>query len=313
MVPAVLLLLAGAAVLGVGAGALMRGLARMLFAGGASSRTVGLALLGVQAGPIMVALLAAARGTPAFAVGVTLGAAGYLVSGGLGAGLLLSRRPTPSPSPAAVILPGLPLLSAALVVSDGVVGRSEGAGLLIMFAVYQFAMAIDDRLPVARGEELRRVAGRGLRIPASVLTGIGLATAAVGAEVLLWGGRSLLGHSGLRAGFVAAAILGPLSALAGLRSCLPTVGADDPSARAATAAAGQALSAVAALTAGTLGVAALIRPLSSDASASFAAIGAATVYAPIATTFAARGRAGRVAGLLAVAAAAAWALAAGHF
>jgi len=313
VVPAVLLLLAGAAVLGVGAGALTRGLARMLFASGASPRAVGLALLGVQVGPVMVVLLAAARGTPAFAVGVTLGAAGYLVSGGLGAGLLLGRRPTPSPSLAAVLLPGLPLLSSALVVSDGVVGRSEGAGLLIMFAVYLFAMAVDDRLPVARGEELRRAAGRGLRIPATVLTGIGLATAAIGAEVLLWGGRSLVGHSGLPAGFVAAAILGPLSGLAGLRSCLPTPGAGDPGGRDATAAAGQALSAVAALTAGTLGVAALIRPLSADASASFAAIGVAAVYAPIATAFAARGRAGRAAGLMAVSAAAAWALAAGHF
>jgi Ca2+/Na+ antiporter len=310
VVLAVLLLLAGAAVLSVGAGALTRGVARMLFAGGASPRVVGLSLLGVQAGPIIVVLLAAARQTPSFAVGASLGSAAYLVCGGLGAGLLLGRRPTPSPSLVTVLMPALPLVSAALVVSDGVVTRTEGAGLLIMFAIFQFLVSVDDRLITTRGEELRRAAGRGLRIPAAVLTALGLAAAAVGAEALLWGGRETVAHSGLAAGFVAAAMVGPLSSLAGLRACLPSAGPDDPTGRRGSAAAGQSLATVSSMAAGALGLAALIHPLSADGSASFAAIGLAGVYAPLAAAFAALGRAGRIAGGAAVAVAAVWVLAA---
>jgi Ca2+/Na+ antiporter len=308
VVLAVLLLLAGAAVLTVGASALTRGVARMLLAGGASPRTVGLSLIGVQAGPVIVALLAAARQTPSFAVGVCLGSAAYLVAGGLGAGLLLGARPTASPSLVAVLLPALPLVSAALVVSDGVVLRTEGAGLLIMFGIFQFVIAVDEGLITTRGEELRRAAARGLRIPPAVLTAIGVAAAVVGAETLLWGGRGLVGHSGLAAGFVAAAMLGPLSSLGGLRGCIPTADPDDPEGRHASAAAGQAFAAVASMAAGALGLAALIHPLSADGTASFAAIGLTGVYAPIAAVFVARGRAWRAAGLVAVAVAAVWVL-----
>jgi hypothetical protein len=313
VVLAVLLLLAGATVLGVGAGALTRGIARMLFAGGVSPRVVGISLLGVQAGPVIVALLAAARATPSFAVGVCLGSAAYLVAGGLGGGLLLGRTPTPSPSLVTVLAPALPLISAALVVSDGAVVRSEGAGLLIMFAIFQFVVAVDDELITTRGEELRRAASRGLRIPPSVLTGLGLLAAAVGAVALLWGGRGLTGHSGLTAGFIAAAMLGPLSSVAGLRSCLPVTGPQDPGGRRSTAAAGQAFATVSSMAAGTLGLAALIHPLVADGAAQFAAIALAGVYAPLAAAFAARGRAGRVAGLAAVAIAAVWVLVAARF
>jgi cation:H+ antiporter len=313
VVLAILLLLAGGAVLGLGASALTRGVARTLFAGGASPRVVGLALLGVQAGPLLATLLAAARGTPSFAVGIALGSAGYLVCGGLGAGLLLGRRPTPSPPLVAVLLPGLPLVSVAIVVSDGLVERTEGLGLLILFAVFEYVMAADRRLVEARGEQLRKAAARGLSIPAAALTGIGVAAAVVGGVTLLWGGRTLFGHSGLAAGFIAAGIVGPLSALGGLRSCLPGAGTDEASAAASTLAAGNAFCSIASMAAGALGLAALIHPLVADGPAAFASAGLAGVYAPIAVVFAARGKAGRVAGALSVAAAVIWALVAIRF
>jgi len=313
VVLAVLLLLAGAAVLGLGASALTRGVARTMFAGGASPRVVGIVLLGVQAGPLLATLLAAARGTPSFAVGVAFGSAGYLVCGGLGAGLLLSRRPTPSPPLVAVLLPCLPLVSAAIVVSDGLAERAEGVGLLLLFGVFQYVMGADGRLVEARGEQLRKTAARGLSIPPAGLAGIGVAMAVVGAVTLLWGGRTLVGHSGLAAGFVAAGILGPLSALGGLRSCLPGAGTDEASTEAATLAAGNALCSIASMAAGALGLAAIIHPLFADGPATFAAAGLAGVYAPVAAAFAFRGKAGRVAGGLSVAAAVIWALVAIRF
>jgi cation:H+ antiporter len=313
VVLAVLLLIAGAAVLGLGAGALTRGVARTLFAGGASPHVVGLVTLGVQAGPLLATLLAAARATPSFAVGIAFGSAGYLVCGGLGAGLLLGRRPTPSPPLVSVLLPGLPLVSAAVVVYDGVITRGEGVGLLILFAVFQYVMAADRRLVEARGEQLRKSAARGLSIPPAGLTGIGIAAAVVGAVTLLWGGRTLVGHSGLAAGFVAAGIVGPLSALGGLRGCLPGAGTDEASTQAATLAAGNAFCTVAFMAAGALGLAAIIHPLVADGPAAFAAAGLAGVYAPLAVAFTARDRAGRIAGAIAIAAAVIWALVAIHF
>ena len=130
---------------------------------------------------------------------------------------------------------------------------------------------------------------------------------------LLWGGRTLVGHSGLAAGFVAAAILGS-AVRTGWTALVPSgAGTDDASAAAASVAAGNALAASPSLAAGALGLAALIHPLVADGSASFASIGLAGVYAPLAVAFAARGRAGRIAGGLAVAAAVIWALVAIHF
>jgi Ca2+/Na+ antiporter len=313
VVLAVFILLVGAAVLAFGASALTRGVARTMFAGGASPRVVGLVLLGIQVGPLLAVLLAAARATPSFAVGAAFGSAGYLVCGGLGAGLLLSRRPTLSPPLTAVLLPCLSLVSAAVVVSDGLVERAEGLGLLLLFGVFQYVMAADGQLVEARGEQLRKAAARGLSIPPAGLTGIGIAAAVVGAVTLLWGGRTLVGHSGLAAGFVAAGILGPLSSLGGLRSCLPAPGADEASVEAATLAAGNALCSIAAMAAGALGLAAIIHPLVADGPATFAAAGLAGVYAPIAAAFVARGRAGRVAGGLSIAAAVIWALVAIRF
>jgi len=265
--------------------------------------------------PLRIALiLAAARGEAPFATGIALGSAGYLVAAGLGAGLMLSGRPSSSPPALAVVLPGIPLLAAGIAVGDGVVTRVEGVGLVVMFVVYLAVMAVDGPVAHARGEQLRRASIRGLRVPSLLLCAAGVVAAAAGAWVLLGGGHRLLGHSGLSAGFIGAAFIGPLSALGGLRSVLPVPRDPDGETEADDAEpAAEAFATLAGLGTGGLGLAALIHPLRLDGAAEFAAVGAAAVYVPTAVAFLIRGRAGRTAGILTVVLAVCWVLAAVHF
>lgn len=316
MVLAVILIVLGAAGLVAGADALTRGVCKSAFAAGASPSSVGIAFLGLEAGPVVVLALAAARGDSSFAAGIALGSAAYLVAAGLGAGLMMLRRSVPSPPVIAVLLPGIPLLAAGIAVGDGVVNRIEGVGLIVMFGIFLAVMGLDRSVSVSRGEHLRRGSSRGLRVPALLLSAIGVVAAVVGAEVLLNGGERLLVHSGLSAGFVGAALLGPLSALGGLRDVLPlTPSSEDraPTLPEEVQPAAQAYATLACLGAGALGLAALIHPLHVDGAAEFAAVAAAGVYVPSAVAFLARGRAGAAAGLIAVVLAVVWVLVAVHF
>jgi Ca2+/Na+ antiporter len=312
MVLAVILIALGTAALVFGGDAITRGICKSAFSGGATPSSVGLAFLGLEAGPLVILLLAAARGDSSFAVGIALGSSAYLIASGLGAGLMMSRRPSPSPPALAVVLPGIPLLAAGIAVGDGVVNRIEGAGLVVMFAVYLAVMGLDRSVPEAHGEQLRRASSRGLRVPALLLCGIGVVAAVVGAEVLLRGGDRLLTHSGLTAGFVGAALLGPLSALGGLRGVLPSPPPPGREQRPPTPEesepAAQAYATLACLGTGALGLAALIHPLQLDGTSEFTAVAAAAVYVPSAVAFLARGRAGAAAGLVTVALAVIWVL-----
>jgi len=317
VVLAVILIALGAAALVVGADAVTRGVCKSVFTAGVSPSSVGLAFLGLEIGPLVILALAAARGDSSIAAGIALGSAGYLVAAGLGAGLMMLRRSVPSPTAIAVVLPGIPLLAAGIAVGDGVVNRVEGIGLIVMFGIYLAVMGLDGSIPSARGDELRRGAARGLRVPALLLCAAGVVAAVVGAEVLLGGGERLLAHTGLSAGFVGAALIGPLSALGGLRDVLPAAPSSRPGRGAPSPEevepAAQAYATLACLGAGGLGLAAIIHPLRIDGAAQFAAVAAAAVYVPSAVAFLARGRAGPVAGFLGVVLAVIWVLVAVHF
>jgi cation:H+ antiporter len=305
---AILLLVAGTIVLGLGATALTRGAARVLLARGAPPRAVGLVFLGLNLGPLIATILASSTNRGSFAGGLPLGAAAYLMAAGLGTGLLLRSNPVRVPSLMTILLPAVPLAAAGVAVGDAYVTRVEGVGLLAMFAIYLFIMSIEEGVLDGRADAVRRDSVRGIRLPAAVLAAGGLAVALGGGEALLRGGTSILDHTGLSAGFVGAAFLGPLSALGGLRSVLPPQG-DDHERDTVDHSAGSLVS----LATGAVGLAAVIRPIAMDGTAAFAAVAASAVYVPIATILVTRGRAGRVAGLATVALAAVWVLVALRF
>jgi cation:H+ antiporter len=296
---AILLLVAGTIVLGLGATALTRGAARTLLARGAPPRVVGLVFLGLNLGPVIATLLASATERGSFAAGIPLGAAAYLMAAGLGTGLFLRSQPIRVPSLMTVLLPAVPLAAAGVAVGDSNVTRVEGVGLLAMFAIYLFIMGVEEGVLDGRADAVRRDSVRGIRLPATVLAAGGLVVALGGGEMLLRGGTSILDHTGLSAGFVGAAFLGPLSAVGGLRAVLPAHEHEGDTVA-------QSVGSMVSLATGTVGLAALIHPIPMDGTAAFAAVAVSAVYVPIATILVARGRAGRAAGLATLALAAVW-------
>jgi cation:H+ antiporter len=115
------------------------------------------------------------------------------------------------------------------------------------------------------------------------------------------GGVRLLHHTALTAGFIGAAIIGALAALdevllevLPLRRGVPEL------------ATGNLFGTVAAFSTGVLGLAALVRPLVVDSAANSAFLASAALYAVVATAFLARGRAGKLTGVILIALYAIW-------
>jgi cation:H+ antiporter len=292
MLVAISLLVAGAAVLTVGAEAAIRGAGRLAKARRISPFLLGALLFGVDVESVGAALIAAGRGQTALAAGEAFGTVVFLFSAAFGVALLLSPRPIESPSIQMVLLPAVTLLAGAAALADRVVSRPEGGALIGAYGIYLGMVILDGRGAQARAEEIVREAEEGPRVPPLVLLVGGLALVYAGASVLVNGGVRLLSMSGLAAGFVGAAIIGALASfdevfleVLPVRRGIPEL------------ATGNLLGTVAAFSTGVLGLAALVRPLEVDGAGATAFLAAAALYTVVATTFLARGRAGKVVGV----------------
>ena len=292
MLVAISLLVAGAAVLTVGAEAAIRGAGRLAKARRISPFLLGALLFGVDVESVGAALIAAGRGQTALAAGEAFGTVVFLFSAAFGVALLLSPRPIESPSIQMVLLPAVTLLAGAAALADRVVSRPEGGALIGAYGIYLGIVIVDGRGAQARAEEIVREAEEGPRVPPPVLLVGGLALVYAGASVLVNGGVRLLSMSGLAAGFVGAAIIGALASLDEVFLEVLPVRRGIPE-----LATGNLLGTVAAFSTGVLGLAALVRPLEVDGAGATAFLAAAALYTVVATTFLARGRAGKVVGV----------------
>ena len=292
MLVAISLLVAGAAVLTVGAEAAIRGAGRLAKARRISPFLLGALLFGVDVESVGAALIAAGRGQTALAAGEAFGTVVFLFSAAFGAALLLSPRPIESPSIQMVLLPAVTLLAGAAALADRVVSRPEGGALIGAYGIYLGIVIVDGRGAQARAEEIVREAEEGPRVPPLVLLVGGLALVYAGASVLVNGGVRLLSMSGLAAGFVGAAIIGALASLDEVFLEVLPVRRGIPE-----LATGNLFGTVAAFSTGVLGLAALVRPLEVDGAGATAFLAAAALYTVVATTFLARGRAGKVVGV----------------
>lgn len=293
MFVAVVLLVAGAALLFVGAEAAIRGAGALARAAGIPLFAIGALLFGVDLEGLGTAVVAAARDQTAVAAGEIFGTVAFLFSAAFGAGLVLARRPVPSPPPEHVLLPSAGLFAMGFAARDAFVDRAEAALLIGLYAVYVFYVVHDRRLARPRVEEIEREAEEGPRGRAASLglTVAGLAVVALGAAALVEGGVRVLERSSLSPGFVGAAVVGVLASLDELLlEVLPIRrGQED-------LATGNLFGTLAAFTTGVVGVAALVRPLTLDGGALAALIFSAVLYAVVATVFMWRGHAGRVLG-----------------
>lgn len=183
----ILLLVAGLALLVVGAEILVRGAARLAAAAGISSLVIGLTVVayGTSAPEMSVSLLATLGGQPDIAVGNVVGSNIFNVLFILGlsaivAPLSVSRQLVRLDVP---VMIGISLL-AWLMASNGVIGRSEGLLLLAGSVGYTVML-----LRVGRAEPVEQVEGA----PAGARgTLISIAFVAIGLVLLVMGSRWLV-------------------------------------------------------------------------------------------------------------------------
>ena len=303
MLAALGLLALGAVLLYAGAEAAVRGASSLARSLGIPAFALGALLFGIDLESLGAAVGASARGEPALAAGEIFGTVLFLFSVAFGAALLVARRPLPSPSGLMVLAPAAPLLAAAMVLQDRFVDRWEGWLLLGLYAAYVVVVVHEGRLARRRAEELDEEAGRPLGSPlgSSVWTVGGLALLAVGAGAAVAGATRFISATGLSDGFVGAAVLGVLVSLDEVLLEVLPARRDAPE-----LATGNLLGTLAAFCSGVLGVTAVVRPLDVDSAAALAFLGSATLYAVVATTFLARGQAGRLLGLFVLSFYAGW-------
>jgi cation:H+ antiporter len=302
----IVLLLAGAVILYLGAEAAVRGATGVSRALGVPAFALGAVLFGVDVEGLSAAVVASGRGQTAIAAGESFGTILFLFSLALGAALLLAKDPVRSPSPVMVALPALPVIACALAISDRFVARWEGALLVVIYAAYVALVLL--RGNGGQAEEPGRAEPEGptttprTRWMASVMFTLGgMALVYVGASLLVAGGVRLVNVSALSAGFVGAAVLGVLVSLDEVLLEVLPIRRGEPE-----LATGNLFGTLAAFTTGVPGVAALVSPLVLDGAASSAYLGAAVLYFVVGTAFLARGHAGRRLGLIVLAMYAVW-------
>jgi cation:H+ antiporter len=293
MLAAVLFLLAGAAVLTVGAEAAIRGAGRLAEARRISPFVIGALLFGIDLESLGAALVAAGRGQSSIAAGEAFGTVLFLFSVAFGMALLVAPRPVQSPPPNMVLLPGAALLIGAASIQDRVVTRQEGVLLVAAYACYLVLVVyLDRRAPEQRAQEIEREAREGPPLPWPLLLIGGLGLVYAGATVLVEGGVRILARTSLAAGFVGGALIGTLASLDEvLLEVIPVLHGTPQLAT------GNLLGTAAAFTTGVIGLAALVRPLQIDSAAASAYLAAAVLYTVVAVAFLGRGRAGRAVGV----------------
>jgi cation:H+ antiporter len=302
MLAALGLLALGAVLLYAGAEAAIRGATTLARALRVPAFVLGALLFGIDLEGLGTALGASAAGQPLLAVGEIFGTVLVVFSVAFGSALILAKRPLESPDPVMVLAPAIPLLAAGMVLTDRYVGRIEGGLLLGVYAGYVAVVIREGRLARARAAALEKE-GSPERSPRRLagLTAGGLLLLAVGAGIAVAGATRFVATAGLREGFVGAAVLGVLVSLDEI--LIEVLPARRGSPELAT---GNLLGTLAAFCSGVLGVTALIRPLDVDSAAALAFLGAAFLYAVVATAFLARGKASWGVGVFVLAFYAAW-------
>ena len=296
------LLALGGVLLYAGAEAAIRGAVALARALRVPAFVLGALLFGIDLEGLGTAVGASAAGQPMLAVGEIFGTVLVVFSVALGSALILAKRPLEFPHPTMVLAPAVPLVAAGMVLTDRYVGRLEGGLLLAIYSAYVAIVVREGRLARARAAGLDEEAAhtRDLRRVAGVTAG-GLLLVAVGAGFAVAGATRFVGLAGLSEGFVGAAVLGVLVSLDEILLEVLPARRGSPE-----LAIGNLLGTLAAFSSGVLGIAALVRPLDVDSAAALAFLGAAFLYAVVATAFLARGRAGRGIGLFVLAFYAAW-------
>lgn len=174
---------------------------------GLSTFFVGALVSGFEPENLVTGVTAGAEGLPQIALGTVIGSAIFLLTGGLGAALLLVPMEIRIPREGSVAMVATLVPFAIVLWNDGVVGRGEGA-LLVLLAVGMMAW-LYRRSPVFLGaRDADDVPARASGARAVGLLVVGVAVMVAGAELVVHGVRTLLDSLRLSQTFLGMAVVG---------------------------------------------------------------------------------------------------------
>lgn len=210
VVVALVLLTLGAVLLTAGAEAFAEHVAESAAVLGLSVVAMGVLLAGAEPEEAVTALLAAVQGHPALAAGDAVGANLVVLTLTLGLAALLTQLPvtrrTVEYAAAAALAGGL----AALAMRDGVVGRSEGAALVLVYVAGVAWVWWRERLPPVVGEAAEHGTAGPAGRPAPRALGLvllGLLGMVAGGVLAVAGAEGLVGTFGATESVVGLTVL----------------------------------------------------------------------------------------------------------
>jgi cation:H+ antiporter len=164
---------------------------------------VGVVVSGLEPENLASGAAAALAGLQQIALGTVIGSTIFLLTGALGLALLVAPMTVRIPREGPIAMVVSVILFALVLWTDGTVSRREGALLVVaalglMFWLYR-------RSPVFHAVEAVQAAA-GVKIAALLLAGV--AVMVIGAELLVYGARSLLTVGGLSETFLGMVVVG---------------------------------------------------------------------------------------------------------
>jgi cation:H+ antiporter len=167
---------------------------------------VGALVSGFEPENLVTGVTAAAEHLPQIALGTVIGSAVFMLTGGLGAALLLVPMAVRLPREGSFAMLASVVPFAVSLWNDGTVSRVEGAVLVLVAA--SLMVWLYRRSPIFRRASEDDDAHSGSRLRAVGLLVLGVAVMVVGAELLVHGVRALLGAVMLTETFLGMVVVG---------------------------------------------------------------------------------------------------------
>ncbi len=169
---------------------------------------VGAVVSGFEPENLVTGIVAALGHLHQIALGTVIGAAVFMLTGGLGLALLLAPMEVRIPKQGGLAMIASVLLFAALLWNDGTVSRTEGALLVVtagglMTWLYRAAPVL-----IARGKDEGCGPEERSRTAVLALLAVGVVVMLIGAELIVQGARSLLASVPLSETFLGMAVIG---------------------------------------------------------------------------------------------------------
>lgn len=191
MLLGVLLLLAGIALVLWGAERFTDGAVGTATRFGLSSFFVGTVVSGLEPENLVTGLAGAIGGLPQIALGTVIGAAIFMLTGGLGLALLLVPMEVRIPRAGGLAMAGSLVAFGGALMDDGVVSRAEGAPLLAV-AIGLMAWLYKQSPVFLRARDEEESSRSPSRLSALAMLAVGVGVMLLGAELVIQGVKALI-------------------------------------------------------------------------------------------------------------------------